>query len=460
MEVKIYNTLTEKVEEIKPIEDNLIKMYSCGPTVYDFAHIGNLRYFVFVDLLKRTLLKAGYKVFQVMNITDIDDKIIQRANERKIDYKELAKTYEKYFFDDIKKLKILMPEKTPHATEEIPTMVEIISKLLKSGIAYKKAGSVYYNIGKYAEYGKLSKLDRRELRPGASVDIDSYEKDNSGDFVLWKGKKENEPFFETDFGVGRPGWHIECSAMSYRYLGEQFDIHTGGVDLIFPHHENEIAQSEMFCGHKTVNYWVHSEHLLVDGKKMSKSLGNFYTLKDLQEKGFSLNAVRLLFLSAHYKTQLNFTIKGLKASENTIKNINEFIQRLYSSGDGKKDISESIAHLKEEFFTHLFNNIDIVKSLARMHDIVNLANKTELDNLTRSSKSKILDAFKEFNEILLVFNLEKSEIIPQEIRSLAEERWNARQDRDFERADDIRNKLTALGYIIEDKKDDFIIRKK
>ncbi len=459
MKVKIYNTLTEKVEEIQPIEDNLIKMYSCGPTVYDYAHIGNLRYFVFVDLLKRTLLKAGYKVYQVMNITDIDDKIIQRANERGIDYKELAKTYEKYFFEDIEQLKILMPDKTPHATNEIPTMKEIISVLLKKGIAYKKGNSIYYNIGKFPDYGKLSKLDRKELKVGASVDVDSYDKDNPGDFVLWKGKKENEPFFEADFGVGRPGWHIECSAMSYKYLGEQFDIHTGGVDLIFPHHENEIAQSEMFCGHKTVNYWVHSEHLFVNGKKMSKSLGNFYTLKDLREKGFSVEAIRLLFLSAHYKTQLNFTMEGMRAAENSIKNINDFFQRLYISKVGNSDIYKEVNELKERFFQHLYNNIDIVKALARMHDIINLANKSDLDNLTKKSKESIINAFNEFNEILQVFDLNKKEDIPQEIKVMAEERWSAKKERNFSKADKIRDKLLDLGFIIEDKKDGYIIRK-
>ncbi len=458
MKVSIYNTLTEKIEELIPLEDNLLKVYSCGPTVYDHAHIGNLRYFVFVDILMRTLKNAGYTVYQVMNITDIDDKVIKRSFELNIPFRELSRKYEKLFFEDLKKLKCKIPDKTPRATEEIPTMVKIIESLLKKGIAYKKNGSIYYDISKFKDYGKLSKIDKEQLKAGARVDVDSYDKENPRDFALWKAVKENEPSFDTSVGIGRPGWHIECSAISYKYLGEHFDIHTGGIDLIFPHHENEIAQSEVFCGHKTVNYWVHSEHLFVDGRKMSKSLGNFYTLRSLEEKGYSIDAIRYLFLSAHFKTQLNFTFKSLKNAENTVNNINDFVNRILDAKDGDIDITSQVKKYEEKFFEFLYNNIDITKSLSYMFEIINLANNKGIDNLSKNSLEVIIASFKSFNEIIDVITFESTEI-PKKIKELAEKRWQLRKEKNFESADKLRVEIKTKGFVIEDKKDSYIIRK-
>jgi len=329
--IRVYNFLTRKKEVFRPLRKDWVGLYTCGPTVYNYAHIGNLRTYIFEDVLRRALEYAEYKVKHVMNITDMDDKTIRDAVAAKKSLKEFTAFYTKEFFKDLKSLNILPALEYPLATKHIPLMIKLIEKLLKKGLAYKIGGSVYFDVSKFKYYGKLSRLKKRDLKIGARVDTDEYAKKSGEDFVLWKAKKENEPFWDSPFGKGRPGWHIECSAMSMKYLGASFDIHAGGVDLLFPHHENEIAQSEAATGKKFVKYFVEGEHLTVDGRKMSKSLGNIFTLRDLAKKGFNPLAFRYLVLGAHYRSRLNFTSESLKAAQNSLERLREFVRILNSS---------------------------------------------------------------------------------------------------------------------------------
>ncbi len=309
--LRFYNTLSNRKEPFVPLYPGKVLIYTCGPTVYDYAHIGNFRSYIFEDLLRRYLKFKGYQVTQVMNITDVDDKIIRASKAAGQDIGEFTKKYISAFFEDLDALGIERAEFYPRATEHIPEMVELIKKLQQKGFTYTTDGSIYFKLSSFPSYGKLSKIDLQGIKPGARMDLDEYEKEDVRDFVLWKGKKEGEPYWKTELGPGRPGWHIECSAMSMHYLGESFDIHAGGVDLIFPHHENEIAQSEAATSRQFVRYWLHCRHLIVEGEKMSKSKGNYYTLRDLLGKGYQPLAVRYLLLSAHYRRQLNFTKEGL-----------------------------------------------------------------------------------------------------------------------------------------------------
>src|SRR3989344_3228869 len=331
MSLKLYNTLTRKKEIVKPIKDKIVKLYTCGPTVWDYAHIGNFRAYVCVDILKRYLKYKGFKVKHVMNITDVDDKTIKGANREGISLKDYTRKYEKLFFEDIEALNIDKADVYPRATEHIKEMVEIIKKLLKNKVAYKSDdGSVYYDISKFKDYGKLSHTKISSLKEGARVKQDSYEKEEARDFALWKAysPEDGNVFWETEISKGRSGWHIECSAMSMKHLGNHFDIHAGGIDLVFPHHENEIAQSEASTKKKFANYWFHNEHLLVNGQKMSKSLGNFFTLRDLLQKGFNPKAIRYLLLSANYRMQLNFTEEAVKSAENAVQRLSDFMIKL------------------------------------------------------------------------------------------------------------------------------------
>ncbi|MDH4257816.1 MAG: cysteine--tRNA ligase, partial [Candidatus Aminicenantes bacterium] len=310
--IRFFNTLSGKLEPFHPLKKGEVKLYTCGPTVYDHAHIGNFRAYAFEDLLKRFLVFMGYKVTHVMNITDVDDKTIKGAHSEGISLQEYTKKYIDSFFKDIDTLRMARADHYPRATEHIPEMIQMIKGLMEKGYAYAKDGSIYFSIAKFPNYGRLSKINLKELKPGERVELDEYEKDNIIDFALWKHKKEGEPFWETEVGPGRPGWHIECSVMSSKYLGETFDIHCGGTDNIFPHHENEIAQSEAYFGKKFVNYWLHCRHLIVDGEKMSKSLGNQYTLRDLLDKNIDPLVLRFLLISTHYRKMLNFTFKALE----------------------------------------------------------------------------------------------------------------------------------------------------
>ncbi|MCI0470938.1 MAG: cysteine--tRNA ligase, partial [Candidatus Aminicenantes bacterium] len=362
MSLRFYNTLNRRIEDFKEIEKGKIKFYMCGPTVYDKAHIGNFRSNMFQDLVKRYLLYSGYEVLHVMNITDVDDKIIKKAGDLNCPISDVTAGYIKSFMDDLQALNILKADVYPRATEHIGEMLELIEKLDAKGYAYQKGDSVYFNISKFENYGRLANLAKGNLILGASVDTDEYDKDNVQDFVLWKGKKEGEPSWESKYGPGRPGWHIECSAMGMKYLGETFDIHIGGVDLIFPHHENEIAQSECATGKNFVNYWIHCQHLVVDNLKMSKSLGNVYTVQDLMEKGYDPLAVRYLLISTHYRKLLNFTFHGLERASQSLKRIKDFIfsiENLKTTAGETAAISQLIKDSEENFQEHMNNDFNI-----------------------------------------------------------------------------------------------------
>jgi len=367
MALRFKNSYSRQAEEFKPIDEGKVRMYTCGPTVYLFAHIGNFRTFIFEDLLRRYLKYKGYEVTQVMNITDIDDKIIRGCQKEGKALgkalKEFTEPYTKAFFEDIDALGIERVEHYPHATDYINQMVKIVKKLVDNGLAYEVDGNYYFKISAFKDYGKLAHLDMEGLKPGARVASDEYEKESAPDFALWKAwdEKDGDIFWETDIGKGRPGWHLECSAMSMEILGEHFDIHTGGVDNMFPHHENEIAQSEGATGQKFVNYWMHSEYLIVEGKKMSKSLGNYYTLRDILEKGYSGKAVRYILMATHYRQQLNFTFEGLDAAGNSLERYNDFISNLkdYSGGESDGSASEIIEKAKSEFENALDDDLNI-----------------------------------------------------------------------------------------------------
>lgn len=454
--MKIYNTLTRKIEEFKPIKKGQVGMYTCGLTVYDFGHIGNFRSFMFVDLLKRYLKWKGFKVMHIMNITDVDDKTIKKSQEQKKSLKEFTEEYTKYFLEDMKVLNIEMPNKIPKATEHIKEMVEIIERLLEKKIAYKaEDGSIYYNLKKDKEYGKLAHLDKEGLKAGARVRSDEYDKENVNDFVLWKSyvPEDGDVFWDTKIGKGRPGWHIECSAMSTKYLGKTFDIHTGGVDLVFPHHENEIAQSEGAFGTKFVKYWLHCEHLVVEGRKMAKSLKNFYTLRDLQE--YSSRAIRYLLMSTHYRQQLNFTKEGLVASKQAVERIEHFIEKIQSN---KGQDSVDVEKVKKEFERALDDDLNISKALGTIFEFIRETNKLQLK---KESAEKVLKLFDDLDKILglNLLKKEKEEKIPSEILKLTKEREQARKNKDWKKSDELRNKVQAAGYTIEDTEKGYKIKK-
>ena len=453
MPLKLYNTLTRKKETFKPIKAKEVKIYSCGPTVYNRVHIGNLRAFIFYDLLRRYLKFRGFKVKQVMNITDVDDKTIKGSQNEKISLKDFTEKYTELFFEDLAKMNIEKFEIYPKATESINEIVELIEKLLKKGYAYKTEDGTYFNMLKFKNYGKLSNLKLNELKEGASGRVlkDEYEKQNPADFALWKFWKpeDGDVFWNTKIGKGRPGWHIECSAMSMKYLGETFDIHTGGIDLMFPHHENEIAQSEAATGKKFVNYWMHNEHLLIDGKKMSKSLGNFYTLEDLDKKKYDYSAIRYLFISTHYRQKLNFSFEGIEQAKEAIKRINDFILTV-SGNEDNLEIEELIKKSEKEFIQAMDNDLNISEALAVIFNFMKHANKL-------GAGDKSVDFIRKIDGVLGI--LQDSTIPPEEIITLAEERNEARKNKDWGKSDKIRNKIKEKGYEIKDTVEGFLLNK-
>jgi cysteinyl-tRNA synthetase len=451
--IKFYNTLTKKKEDFHPIEDKIVKMYTCGPTVYDLAHIGNFRAYVFEDLLHRYLEFMGYKVIRVMNITDVDDKTIKGAKRESISLREYTDRYIKIFLEDMETLKLKKPDFMPRATEHIKEMVEIIKKLIEKGYAYYKDGSIYFSISKFPSYGKLSGIDLSKIKLGARIDTDEYEKEDVRDFVLWKEAKEEEGvWWETEIGKGRPGWHIECSAMSMKYLGETFDIHTGGVDNIFPHHENEIAQSEAATGKKFVNYWLHCAHLLVNGEKMSKSKGNFYTLRDLLNKGYNPVAIRYLLLSTHYRDPLNFTENSLKQAENTVKNYNDFYQglKICASEIYNEEIKKEIEKTEKDFIKGLSDDLNISSALSSIFNLIKKVNiffsKGEFG---RENVREVKNFLEGIDNVLCILE-KKEEELPEDILNLIIEREKARKNRDFTTADRIRTILKEKGIVLED----------
>ncbi|MCL5037719.1 MAG: cysteine--tRNA ligase [Chloroflexi bacterium] len=459
--IRYYNTETRAKEELEPIEPKKIGMYTCGPTVYDYAHIGNLRAYCFEDLLRRHLKYCGYEVTQVMNITDIDDKIIRAANKAGIPIDEFTAPYIEAFHRDLSSLNIEPAEFYPRATGHIPEMVDLIKLIIDAGAGYRgDDGSIYFSIAAFPKYGRLSHIKLEGQKAGARIKHDEYDKESVADFALWKAwdEQDGDVYWETALGKGRPGWHIECSAMSMKYLGESFDIHTGGVDNIFPHHENEIAQAETATGRTFVRLWMHNEHLLVDNRKMAKSLGNFYTLKDLPNKGFSPLALRYLYISTHYRSKLNFTLEALQAADKTITGLYDFLKRLEEVKDNP-DISydpefdNMIEKAKQGFLSELDDDLNMSGALAYLFDLETETNKRlEAGNLNRRHAEKVRDLFLDLDRILglKLADALKSQSLEDEIEKLIAEREQARKNKDFARSDEIRDRLKEMGIILED----------
>jgi cysteinyl-tRNA synthetase len=455
--LRFFNTLTRTTEKFVSIEEGMVKMYTCGPTVYDYSHIGNFRAFIFEDLLRRWLEHRGFNVTQVMNLTDVDDKTIKGSREEGIPLTEYTERYTKAFFEDVTRLNIQRAEYYPRATEHIPEMVSLIKKLLEKGYAYRgKDGSVYYDISKFKDYGKLARINVERLKAGARVKADEYAKEEARDFALWKAwdEKDGPVFWETEVGKGRPGWHIECSAMSMKYLGETLDIHCGGVDNLFPHHENEIAQSEAATGKKFVNYWLHNEWLLSDGKRMAKSFHNYYTLSDLMKKGYDPRAVRYLLLATHYRQQFNFTLEGLEAAKGAIERLINFMYRL-TDVDGKGSGGKAkllMERLEKDFSEAMDDDLGVSQALAALFDFVReLNNLLDGNLLGKEEANQVQNLMIRLDRVLGVIGEVKKEAkLPKEAEELIMKREVARKAKDWKTADQIREQLKVMGVIVED----------
>lgn len=435
--MRIYNSLSRSVEEFKPQSD-VVTIYTCGPTTYDFMHIGNLRTFLMADLFERALRFNDFKLKTVQNITDIDDKIIRRAHERGIGIAELSHEYEEFFFNDIKSLNILPKDVVTKATAYIQKMEAYIADLIEKGFAYvEKEGSVYFDISKFSNYGKLSRIEAKNLKSGTRVLSDEYSKDDIQDFALWKAEPKDSVGYASQWGWGRPGWHIECSVMSQENLGETLDVHMGGIDLLFPHHENEIAQSEAKTGKKFVNYWIHGAFILVDGKKMSKSLGNFYKLKDVTDKGIDPLALRYLYLQTHYRQEMNFTWEALEGAQNAL---NKLRKKYADSKDGEVIIPK-------EFIEAINDDLNLPRALSVVWENIDDLNRTSIEKL-----DEVLGLG------LSMMNSEEIEI-PSEIQELANKREQLRKSGNYEEADGIREEILEMGFAVEDSKDGIKIRK-
>ena len=450
MAVHLHNTLSGQVEEFKPIDVGHVRMYTCGPTVHDYAHIGNFRTFLFEDLLRRVLLQQGYKVTQVMNLTDVEDRIIKKAAEHDQTIDEFTEKYIEAFFEDLDTLRIERAEHYPRATEHIFEMVSLIDLLNEKGHTYVADGSTYFRIATFPRYGELAHLDHAGLKAGARVDVDDYGKDDPRDFVLWKARKPGEQSWETPLGIGRPGWHIECSAMSMKYLGESFDIHTGGVDNIFPHHENEIAQSEAATGKPFVRYWLHAQHLQdAVGEKMSKRLKNFTTLRDLVAEGYQPRAIRYALLTgAHYRSPLAFSPELLKAADSAIKRLDEFAVRLGpipTEGQPTPDV-------RKRWDEALSDDLNLPAAVGHLFEFIKTFNsRLESGKATPEERASAMAVLQHANRILDV--IEFPGLVDAEVEGLIAERQAARERREFARADEIRQQLLRMGIQLDDTKD-------
>ncbi|OLB20943.1 MAG: cysteine--tRNA ligase [Acidobacteriales bacterium 13_2_20CM_55_8] len=487
MALRLYNTLSGKVEEFQPMNNNEVRMYVCGPTVYDYGHIGNFRTFVAVDVLRRFLRQSGYTVHHVMNITDVDDKIIHNAAHAGLSVQQYTAKYEKAFLEDAATLNIEQPILV-RATEHIPEMAQFVADLEKKGFAYRaEDGSYYFRIAKFPGYGKLSKKDFAGMEDGARVDVDDYDKDNARDFALWKAPKPGEASWETPIGRGRPGWHIECSVMSMQQLGETFDLHAGGEDLIFPHHENEIAQSESMTGKPFVRFWFHARFLLVEGEKMSKSLGNFFTLRDLVLKGHKPSSIRFLLASVPYRNQLNFTFDGLKQAAVSVERLRNFQSRL-DTGQFPQGASEQMTELARDtlkrFWSGMEDDLNTAQAQAAIFDMVRKGNAAiDAGQLKRDDAAALLDVLERFDQIFAVLEddetekmkkilnwaksekrekdvsntllqtMEAQELSDAGIEQKIAEMENARRSRNFQSSDAIRAELMAAGIVVENTKD-------
>ncbi|MGB5400946.1 MAG: cysteine--tRNA ligase [Thermoanaerobaculia bacterium] len=456
-----YNTLGRHLSQLETEVPGEVRMYTCGPTVYNTSHIGNLRTFLFEDVLRRSLRFLGWRVEQVMNLTDVDDKTIEGAASAGTSLAEFTQPFIDAFFVDLDRLHIQRAEHYPRATEHVDEMLELVQKLVEKGYAYESDGSVFFRIGEDKDYGKLSGFDLSQVRQGERVASDDYDKEDVRDFVLWKGAKEGEPAWDSPWGPGRPGWHLECSAMGMKYLGESFDIHCGGVDNIFPHHENEIAQSESATGKPFVRTWIHAEHLIVDGEKMSKSLGNFYTLQDLVDRGASLRALRYQLLSVHYRKKLNFTFDGLADAGAALKRLDEMRFRLLHAAESLDDTDSVMGpvceRLNQEFGDALANDLNTSEALAALFGFVREVNQDiDGERLAMGDRQLVLDTLAHVDEVLGVLDAdewreaEECGLSDEEIDRLLVERREARESRDFARADEIREQLTDQGIVLED----------
>jgi len=469
-EIKFHNTLTGETEPFVPLHPGEVRTYTCGPTVYDFAHVGNFRTFVFQDILRRYLKSKGFHVLQVMNLTDVDDRIIQKAAAAGVSIRQYTDKYIQAYLEDRRALDLEQPEYIARATEHIDDMVQLIQELTKKGFTYTSDGSIYFRISQFPSYGKLSKVDVSGIKAGARVDVDRYDKDNVRDFALWKAPKPGEHFWETPIGPGRPGWHIECSAMAMKYLGETLDIHSGGVDLAFPHHENEIAQSEAATGKTFARYWLHAEHLLVDHEKMSKSVGNIATLRELFAQGHKPSSVRYLLASVPYRRQLSFTLDSLQSAANAVERLRNFLARL-KSGNFRPGESSAMAgraaRALEDFDRGLADDLNTAVAVAAIFDLVRDVN-TAIDRgeFRSGDAAAVVAALESFDAIFAVLGDDDAEkvralgLAPDspapddvEIEALVAERQAARKRKDFTTSDRIRDELAQRGIIIEDTRD-------
>ena len=492
MTLRLFNTLTGQLDEVAPSDGKALRMYACGPTVYDYGHIGNFRTFLAVDVLRRFLLLSGVAVRHVMNITDVDDKIIRNAGAAGVPIDQYTAVYEKAFFDDLEALRVQRPEQIARATEHIERMVELVQRLAAAGAAYQaEDGSWYFRLKAFPEYGKLSKKDLGGMEDGARVDVDEYEKDSARDFALWKAAKPGETSWETAIGRGRPGWHLECSAMSMEYLGESFDLHAGGEDLMFPHHENEIAQSESVTHKPFARHWMHVRFLLVEGRKMSKSEGNFYTLRDLLLKGFKASAIRLALISVPYRHQLNFTFDGLTEATAAVDRLRTFAARLKNTKwpaglspntrGADAEVFEIVDTAKRNFYAALDDDLNTAEARAAIFDMIRKINTlADSGRLHSSDSCAALAVLADFDAVFDVIEdrdaeathaaiawaeaagrlqevapelLARQELTDEAIEALVAERTVAKKRRDFARADQIRKELAEKGVVLEDSKD-------
>lgn len=454
MSLKLFNTSGRSLQEFSPLEEGRVRMYTCGPTVYNYAHIGNYRAYIFEDLLRRYLKYCGYDVIQVMNLTDVDDKTIRGANGEGVALDEYTAEYKQAFFDDIDTLKIERAEHYPAATEHISGMIGLIETLFEKGYAYQSAdGSVYFKIAACENYGELAQIDMDGLRAGERVSQDEYDKENAADFALWKAWDEDDGpvAWDSPWGRGRPGWHIECSAMSMRYLGDSFDIHTGGIDNIFPHHVDEIAQSESASGKPYAHTWLHCAHLIVEGKKMSKSLGNFHTLREVLDKGYSGRELRYELIGTHYRQTLNFSFAGLDAARAALERIDDFRSRLQSLGPDKADKLPAWADDTErKFAAALDDDLNISEALAALFELIHAGNRAlDAGDADPGDAAAVIALLKRMDSVFGFIESEEEEIDP-ELLQMARDRQAARSAKDWAEADRLRDEIQSRGYRIED----------
>ena len=458
MSMQVFNSLTRRTEPLEPLADNTIRLYTCGPTVYNFAHIGNFRAYTFEDILRRVIQFNGMKVKQVMNLTDVDDKTIRGANAAGVALTDYTKTYKDAFFADLKVLNIQPAEVYPAATDHIPEMIALVEKLVEKGVAYKSDdGSVYFAVTKFPGYGKLAHIDFDHQRTGARCAADEYDKENVGDFALWKAWEESDgPVgWDSPWGRGRPGWHIECSAMSMKYLGETFDLHTGGIDNLFPHHENEIAQAEAATGKEFVKTWMHCAHLRVNGEKMSKSLGNFFTLRDLLDKGWTGREIRYVLVNAHYRQGLNFAFSALEDARKSLERIDRCVDAL--AARAKDEPAPAFAQEALDAFTAAVNDdLNIPKAFAALFELVRET------NASGTCSKAVLDVFRKMDTVLgvIFFGKAAKAEVPAEVQALLDARAAARAAKNWAESDRLRDAIAAAGWLVKDSKDGQTVTKK